>query len=76
MGDIITSFKLSLVALRTSASWSEAEVERVHSFSSQFDGSWEVIYQENYETRVEALISEKQLKSYRGREFVKKHIPR
>jgi putative endonuclease len=43
-------------------------------FTSQFDGLWEVIYQEELPTREEALKREKQLKSFRGREFVKKHI--
>lgn len=45
-------------------------------FTSRFDGSWEIIYTEEHLTRVEALTREKQLKSYRGREFVKQHIPK
>ena len=44
-------------------------------YTSSYDGKWEVIYTENYETRIEALKREKQLKSYRGREYVKRNIP-
>ncbi|MSR85418.1 GIY-YIG nuclease family protein [Candidatus Uhrbacteria bacterium] len=44
-------------------------------YTSRFPGEWELIYQESVTTRSEALKREKQLKSYRGREFVKKHIP-
>lgn len=47
----------------------------VGSYTSRFDGNWELIYKEHVKTREEALIREKQLKSYRGREFVKKFIP-
>ena len=46
------------------------------SFSARFDGVWELIYQEKCETRVDALKREKQLKSYRGRQFTKQYIPR
>ena len=45
-------------------------------YTAQFGGVWELIYKEQVATRQEALKREKQLKSYRGREFVKKHIPR
>ena len=45
-----------------------------HSYTSQFDGEWIIIYKEQVENRKQALIREKQLKSYRGREFIKKHI--
>ncbi len=47
-----------------------------HSYTSRFDGKWELIYSEKVNSRSEALAREKQLKSYRGREFIKKHIPR
>ena len=50
-----------------------------HSFggyTARFLGEWELIYQESAATRSEALKREKQLKSFRGREFVKKCIPR
>ena len=44
-------------------------------YTSRFDGTWELIYCENASSRQEALKREKQLKSFRGREFVKKYIP-
>lgn len=44
-------------------------------YTSRFEGEWEVIYQESLPTRSEALKREKQLKSFRGREFIKTHIP-
>ena len=47
-----------------------------HCYTSRFDGEWKLIYQEDVSTRQEALKREKQLKSFRGREFVKKFIPR
>ncbi len=43
-------------------------------YTSQYNGTWEIIYKEQIKTRSEALIREKQLKSFRGREFIKKHI--
>ncbi len=49
--------------------------EFVHSYTSRFDGGWEKIYSEKVEDRKFALVREKQLKSYRGREFIRKHIP-
>lgn len=45
-------------------------------YTSRFDGEWQLIYREEVATRQEALKREKQLKSFRGREFVKKFIPR
>jgi putative endonuclease len=44
-------------------------------YTSRFQGSWELIYKESVATRSEALVREKQLKSYRGREFVRNNIP-
>jgi len=35
---------------------------------------WKIIYTEAFETKAEAMIREKQLKSSRGREFIKKYI--
>ncbi|MBI3627836.1 MAG: GIY-YIG nuclease family protein [Candidatus Sungbacteria bacterium] len=46
-----------------------------NSFTSRFDGHWDLIYSEHLTTRREALRREKQLKSFRGREFIKKYIP-
>lgn len=43
-------------------------------FTSRFEGKWELIFKESIATRSEALKREKQLKSYRGREFIKTHI--
>lgn len=44
------------------------------SYTSRFPGKWELIYQESVATRPEALMREKQLKSHRGRDFVKQFI--
>jgi len=46
-----------------------------NSYTRRFDGNWQLIYSEGTETRKDALIREKQLKSYRGREFIKTFIP-
>lgn len=45
-------------------------------YTSRFDGEWELIYSEKVSTCQEALKREKQLKSFRGREFIKQFIPR
>jgi len=45
------------------------------SYTSRFDGEWEVIYSEEVSDRRGALKREKQLKSFRGREFIKQFIP-
>ena len=47
-----------------------------NSYTSRFSGEWQLIYQEYVFDRSDALKREKQLKSYRGREFIKKYIPR
>ncbi len=44
-------------------------------YTSRFLGEWQLIYEESVATRPEAIAREKQLKSYRGREFIKSHIP-
>lgn len=44
-------------------------------YTSRFQGEWKLIYKESVATRSEALKREKQLKSFRGREFVKTYIP-
>ncbi|MBI2482223.1 MAG: GIY-YIG nuclease family protein [Candidatus Vogelbacteria bacterium] len=46
-----------------------------NSYTSRFDGSWEVVYTEKLPDRFLALKREKQLKSYRGRQFIKNQIP-
>jgi putative endonuclease len=44
-------------------------------YTADFDGVWKVIYQEEVESRSIALKREKQLKSYRGRQFLRKFVP-
>ncbi len=44
------------------------------SFTSKNKGEWKLIYKEEFNTRKEAINREKQLKSYRGREFVRNLI--
>ncbi len=46
------------------------------AYTARFKGTWEVIYSEKCTTRVDALHRERELKSYKGRQFVKTHIPR
>lgn len=46
------------------------------SFTAKLDGEWVLIYKEQIGDRKQALIREKQLKSFRGREFIKQYIPR
>jgi len=46
------------------------------SYTSRFDGEWQLIYTEKVATRSETLKREKQLKSFRGREFIRGFIPR
>ncbi len=38
------------------------------------NGRWEVVYQENFSGRSGAMKREKELKSFRGREFIKNYI--
>jgi putative endonuclease len=47
-----------------------------HSYTARFDGEWKLVYSEEVENRSESLKREKQLKSYKRREFIKQHIPR
>lgn len=44
-------------------------------YTARFQGEWKLIYKESVATRSEALKREKQLKSFRGREFIKQYIP-
>lgn len=46
-----------------------------NSFTSRYSGKWELIYKEEAANRSEAVKREKQLKSYQGRQFIKKYIP-
>lgn len=45
-------------------------------YTAKFNGVWELIYKESLPTRQETLVREKQLKSYRGRQFIKQFINR
>ncbi|MDP3880759.1 MAG: GIY-YIG nuclease family protein [bacterium] len=45
-----------------------------NAYTSKFSGSWNLFYQESFSTRRDALKREKQLKSFRGREFLKKKL--
>ncbi|MEK7181432.1 MAG: GIY-YIG nuclease family protein [Patescibacteria group bacterium] len=47
-----------------------------HTYTRRFAGEWVLIYKEIVETRGEAIRREEQLKSYRGRQFIKQYIPR
>ncbi len=49
--------------------------KRGKHFTAKYNGKWVLIYKEQVENRSRALIREKQLKSYRGREFIKQYIP-
>lgn len=44
------------------------------SFTNKNRGQWELVYFEKFENRKEAINREKQLKSYRGRQFIKEKI--
>ena len=54
----------------------EHNQKRGNHFTAKFSGDWVVIYKEIVNSKKEALIREKQLKSYRGREFIKQYISR
>ena len=47
-----------------------------HSYTSRFAGEWKLVYKESCASRENALAREKQLKSFQGREFIKKIISR
>jgi len=46
----------------------------IKGYTSRFDGKWILIYKENHPSRQLALVREKQLKSFCGREFIKEII--
>ena len=48
--------------------------DHVGKFTAQNKGPWVAIYKEEFTTRSEALKRERQLKSFRGREFVRSLI--
>lgn len=43
----------------------------VGKYTKQNKGPWKLIYTESHKTRIKALKREKQLKSFKGREFIK-----
>jgi len=45
---------------------------RKKSFTYKNKGVWKLVYKEMYNTQVEAYKREKQLKSFQGRQFVKR----
>lgn len=45
-------------------------------YTSKIEGKWNLIYQEEVSSRSGAIRREKELKSFKGREFIKQHIPR
>ena len=45
-----------------------------YNFTTRTAGQWLLIYKEEVHDRKQALIREKQLKSFRGREFIRKQI--
>lgn len=47
-----------------------------NSYTARLTGKWVLIYTEKVNDRKQGLIREKQLKSYRGREYIKQYIPR
>lgn len=53
----------------------EHNQKRGNHFTAKIKGEWKIVYKEEVKTRKEALIREKQLKSYRGRQFIKNFIP-
>jgi len=47
---------------------------KLKSFTSKNGSIWILIHSERFNTRQEAIKREKQLKSYKGREFIRKSI--
>ncbi len=43
-------------------------------FTAKLDGEWVLIYKEILKSRSESIVREKQLKSFKGREFIKNLI--
>ena len=44
------------------------------AFTNKNSGNWDLVYSEVFETRQEAMKREKELKSFRGREFIRNII--
>ena len=43
-------------------------------YTKKNKGPWKLVYKEEYESRQEAMKREKQLKGYRGRQFIRSKI--
>lgn len=52
----------------------EHNKKRGNHFTSKYKGDWTIIYEEEVKNRREAILREKQLKSFKGREFIKQFI--
>jgi len=44
------------------------------SFTYKNSGTWELVYSKTFKTRAEAIRREKELKSYKRREFVREEV--
>lgn len=53
----------------------EHNQKRGNHYTAKISGSWSIIYNEEVVDRNQALVREKQLKSHKGRDFVKQFIP-
>ncbi|MBI2405631.1 GIY-YIG nuclease family protein [Candidatus Microgenomates bacterium] len=52
----------------------EHNQKKGNHFTAKVLGEWKLVYKEEFEIREEAIRREKQLKSFRGREFLKNLI--
>ena len=52
----------------------EHNLKRGRHFTARFLGSWKLVYSEEVRDRVEAIIREKQLKSFQGRKFLRDRL--
>lgn len=55
--------------------WDEHNVYHSKHYTGRLKGEWKLVYKEEVSTRSEAIKREKQLKSFRGREYIKTYIP-
>ena len=53
----------------------EHNLKEGNHFTAKLKGKWTLIYSESLLLKTEALRREKQLKSFRGRQWIKKFIP-
>ncbi len=50
------------------------KIQNKGHFTAKFSGQWDLVYKEEFKSRSDAIVREKQLKSHRGREFLKSII--